>query len=82
MLCATNPNHPQDTFVFSGKIAGMQCFVLWDSRAVGSFISREFFRRNKLATKWASTAIQLANGSVVESSESAKLKLRIQGHQS
>ena len=81
-LCATNPNHPQHTFVFSGKIAGIQCSVLWDSGAVGSFISREFVRRNKLATKWSSTAIQVPNGSVVESSLSAKLKLRIQGHQS
>ena len=81
-LCATNSNHPQHTFIFSGKIAGIQCSVLWDSGAVGSFISREFVRRNKLATKRSSTAMQLANGSVVESSDSAKLKLRIQGHQS
>ena len=81
-LCATNPNHPQHTCVLSGKIAGIQCSVLWDSGAVGSFISRECVRRNKLATKRSSTAIQLANVSVGESSESAKLKLRIQGHQS
>ena len=82
LLCAMNPNHPQHAFVFSGKIAGLQCSVLWDSGAVGSFVSREFVRRNKLAMKWSSTAIQLANGSVVESSKAAKLELRIQGHQS
>ena len=70
-LCATNPNHPQHTFVFSGKIAEIQCSVMWDSEAVGSFISREFVRRNKVAMMWSSTAIQLANGSVVESSEAA-----------
>lgn len=79
-LCTMASAKPQHTFVFDGKVAGVPCSILWDSGAVVSFVSREFIRTHRIATSPSSAAIQLADGSVVESLGSSKLKLQIQGH--
>ena len=70
------------TFVFDGKVAGVGCSVLWDSGAAHSFISKDFVRLHKLRTITGCTDVQLADGSVMRSSEIVTFKLRLQAHSS
>ena len=70
----------QLTFVFEGKDAGIRRSRPWDSRVARSFISRHFVRLHKLGTSRSTTQVQLADESVVESTETATLKLHVHGH--
>ena len=79
-LLTQQPLGSQLTFVFEGKVAGIRGSILWDSGVARSFISRHFVRLHKLGTSQSTTQVQLADGSVVESAETATLKLHVQGH--
>ena len=81
-LCAATPEHPNLTFVFDGKLSNIRSTILWDSGAAVSVLSKSFAKLHKLSTKPSDTAIQLANGTIVESAEVIDLRLRIQKHQS
>ena len=76
-LCAVTPQHPNLTFVFDGKLSNIRSTIRWDSRAAVSLLSKSFANFHKLSGKPSDTAMQLANGTIVDSAEVNDLRLRI-----
>lgn len=56
----------QPTFVFTGKVAGLNATVLWDPGAVRSYVDKSYAERNHLHIQPTQAQVVLANGQLAQ----------------
>lgn len=74
---STEQTQSELTFVFRAKLAGASARLLWDTGARNNFVSAKFAKRHNLAVSSDQKPIELANGDVVSTRGTARVKVVI-----